>query len=484
MEETVGIILSLIIVFGQSTVKGFDPCTNNVVLGNQESRCPSVSMSGYGLCDRFIPEGWYRVDDGADIPTSCPSPSQCNTQYPVWMHGTVPTVAEGEVQRNACVSSTQECCSLFWTIRVKNCGSYRVYFLRQTDYCPSAYCFEKKTYSTTTLDSSEESSASSSSQDVTSTSTENSESVTQEGMTSNETDTDGILLPLSSISEQPSTTNKQTDVVSTPYDEVNKTSSTSSPDVTHSQVVEKDSPDVLIYVLVAVVGVLCLIIAVIILFLWISRRDGRVIKRKDSKNKQQETTKPSNYYSDLPNSETIYYCIDQAKETENNVENEKRASAQDRNMYLDAIHYPVLTEEFRYDEAKEVEEINVLNMGLENKEMYLKMGSGSTEMYLDMGSERRDVYQEFNRRSLQASSGNDVIERTADTGVNPYECPGKVEENHEYASLPNGNSGCSNAAYEAEQYDKIWDSPVESGSRLSSVSYDDVNFDVTNNVRT
>lgn len=213
-------------------------------------------------------------------------------------------------------------------------------------------------------------------------------------------------------------------------------------------------------------------------------RDGRVIKRKDSKNKQQETTKPSNYYSDLPNSETIYYCIDQAKETENNVENEKRASAQDRNMYLDAIHYPVLTEEFRYDEAKEVEEINVLNMGLENKEMYLKMGSGSTKMYLDMGSERRDVYQEFNRRSLQASSGNDVIERTADTGVNPYECPGKVEENHEYASLPNGNSGCSNAAYEAEQYDKIWDSPVESGSRLSSVSYDDVNFDVTNNVRT
>lgn len=180
-------------------------------------------------------------------------------------------------------------------------------------------------------------------------------------------------------------------------------------------------------------------------------RDGRVIKRKDSKNKQQETTKPSNYYSDLPDSETIYYCIDQAKETENNAENEK---------------------------------INVLNMGLENKEMYLKMGSGSTEMYLDMGSERRDVYQEFNRRSLQASSGNDVIKRTADTGVNPYECPGKVEENHEYASLPNGNSGCSNAAYEAEQYDKIWDSPVESGSRLSSVSYDDVNFDVTNNVRT
>lgn len=212
------------------------------------------------------------------------------------------------------------------------------------------------------------------------------------------------------------------------------------------------------------------------LYIYFSR-DGRVIKRKSGKNKQ-ETTKPSNYYSDLPDSETIYYYIDQDKETENNAENEKRASAQDRNMYLDAIPYPVLNEEFRYDEAKEVEEINALNMGLKNKEMYLKMGSASTELYLDMSSERRDMCQEFNRRSLQASSGNDVIERTAVTGANPYECPGKGEENHEYASLPNGNSECSNAAYEAEQYDKIRDSPVESGSRLSSVSYDDVNFDV------
>lgn len=146
-------------------------------------------------------------------------------------------------------------------------------------------------------------------------------------------------------------------------------------------------------------------------------------------------------------------------------------------MYLDANQHPVLTEEIRYDEAKEVEEINALNMGLEKKEMYLKKGSAGTELYLNMGSERRDMYQEFNRRSLQASSGNDVTEKTADTGVNLYECPGKDEENHDYASIPNGNSGCSKAAYETEQYDKIRDSSVESGSR-SSVSYDDVNFDV------
>lgn len=479
MEETVAILLSLIVVFGQSTVKGFDPCTNNVVLVNQESRCLSVLMSGYGLCDKFITDRWYRMDDGADIPTSCPSPLQCNSQYPVWMIGTVPAIADGEVQRNVCMSSNQGCCSLSWTISVKNCGSYRVYFLKRTEYCPSAYCLEKKTYSTTTLDSSEESSASSSSQDVTSTSTENSESVTQESMNSNETDTDEILSPTSSISKHSTTTNKQTDVVSTPDDEVEKTPS-SSPDVTHSQVVDEDSPDVLVYVLVAVVGVLCLIIAVIILVLWISRRDGRVIKRKGSKNKREPITPSSNCYSDLPDSETIYYYIDhidQDKETENNAENDRRDSAQDRNLYLDAIQHPVLTEEIRYDEAKEVEEINALNMGLEKKEMYLKKGSAGTELYLDMGSERRDMYQEFNRRSLQASSGNDVTEKTADTGVNLYECPGKDEENHDYGSIPNGNAGCSNAAYETEQYDKIRDSSVESGSR-SSVSYDDVNFDV------
>lgn len=52
----------------------------------------------------------------------------------------------------------------------------------------------------------------------------------------------------------------------------------------------------------------------------------------------------------------------------------------------------VLIDEFRYDEVKEVEEINVFNMGFENKEMYLKMGLGSIKMYFDMGLERRDVY--------------------------------------------------------------------------------------------
>lgn len=470
-------ILSLIIVVGQPTVEGFDPCTNNANLANQGSRCPSVLMSGYGLCDRFIAETWYRVDDGADIPTSCPGPLQCNTQYPVWMNGTVPAVGDGVVQRVACMSNIQRCCSLSWTIRVKNCGSYRVYYLKPTDYCPSAYCLEKRTYSTTTLDSSEESSASSSSQDVTSTSTENSESVTQDVLTSDETDRNKLLSPMSSSSPQSTTTNTQTDAVKNPLAvEVDKTPSTGSPDVTQSQEIKEDSPDVLKYVLVAVVGVLCLIIA-IILVLWISKRDGTVIRRKGSKNKQ-ETTKPSNYYSDLPDSETIYYSIDQDKETENNVENERRASAQDRNMYLDAIQHPVLSEEFIYDKAKEVEEINALSKGLENKEMYLKMGSKSTELYLDMGSERRDMYQEFNRKSLQATSGNNAGERTADTGTNPYECPGKGEETHEYASLPNGNTGCYNAAYETEQYDKIRDSGEENGNRSSSVSYDDVNFDV------
>lgn len=61
-------------------------------------------------------------------------------------------------------------------------------------------------------------------------------------------------------------------------------------------------------------------------------------------------------------------------------------------MYFDVIYYLVLIEEFRYDEVKEVEEINVFNMGFGNKEMYLKMGFGSIEMYFDMGLERRDVY--------------------------------------------------------------------------------------------
>ena len=66
---------------------GFDPCTTNAVLAHQERRCPSVQITQFGLCDKFITEGWYRVNDDSDIPTSCPRPFQCDTQYPVWMPG-------------------------------------------------------------------------------------------------------------------------------------------------------------------------------------------------------------------------------------------------------------------------------------------------------------------------------------------------------------------------------------------------------------
>lgn len=66
---------------------GFDPCTTNAVLAHQERRCPSVRITQFGLCDKFITEGWYRVNDDSDIPTSCPPPLQCDTQYPVWMPG-------------------------------------------------------------------------------------------------------------------------------------------------------------------------------------------------------------------------------------------------------------------------------------------------------------------------------------------------------------------------------------------------------------
>lgn len=66
---------------------GFDPCTTNAVLAHQERRCPSVRITQFGLCDKFITEGWYRVNDDSDIPTSCPRPLQCDTQYPVWMPG-------------------------------------------------------------------------------------------------------------------------------------------------------------------------------------------------------------------------------------------------------------------------------------------------------------------------------------------------------------------------------------------------------------
>ena len=99
------------------------------------------------LCDRSLSWGWYRFTSyvGGVMPTSVVSPKHCGTVAPIWLRGRHPTVADGTVTRKACINfyNINNGCAQSFDIRVRNCSSFYVYFLRPTYSCAVAYCAGK-----------------------------------------------------------------------------------------------------------------------------------------------------------------------------------------------------------------------------------------------------------------------------------------------------------------------------------------------------
>jgi len=87
--------------------------------------------------------GWYRFQGAAGdrMADKCVPMYHCGTEYPVWLSGAHPTVAEGVVIRRVCFSAYR-CCYRYQNIRVKNCGAYFVYALQSLRlfYSSSRYC--------------------------------------------------------------------------------------------------------------------------------------------------------------------------------------------------------------------------------------------------------------------------------------------------------------------------------------------------------
>ena len=94
-------------------------------------------------CDRGIGSGWFRFQGsaGTRMPTSCPPTQRCNSDAPGWMNGGHPTVADGQVSRQVCFHWVNSgCCEWSTNIKVRNCGSYYVYYLSGTPACSLRYC--------------------------------------------------------------------------------------------------------------------------------------------------------------------------------------------------------------------------------------------------------------------------------------------------------------------------------------------------------
>ena len=96
---------------------------------------------GHGhYCDSGIGPRWFRFQGsaGTRMPTSCTSYKRCNTHYTGWLYGGHPSVADGQVTRTVYFRSSSNCYYSSTSIKVRNCGSYYVYYLNGT---PGNNCY-------------------------------------------------------------------------------------------------------------------------------------------------------------------------------------------------------------------------------------------------------------------------------------------------------------------------------------------------------
>nr|XP_022320029.1 pancreatic secretory granule membrane major glycoprotein GP2-like [Crassostrea virginica] len=122
-----------------------DPCLNYTIL-SAEKRSPSYCSKSdeHQFCDIKLDVKWYRINStaGTDITQTPPADlCLCNTLFPIWMRDPIPSVSDGIVDRQVCRIGANDSCEETMTIKVKNCQTFRVYYLIPTNGCPKAYCF-------------------------------------------------------------------------------------------------------------------------------------------------------------------------------------------------------------------------------------------------------------------------------------------------------------------------------------------------------
>ena len=135
-------MIIIIIISFFSYIFPISECQNYGSL-NSGDRKITYTTRGYN-CDSGIGPGWFRFEGsaGTRMPTSCPPEYRCNTYATGWLNGGHPTVADGQVSRTVCFHWNGKCCDWSTNIKVRNCGSYYVYYLSGTPggSCSLRYC--------------------------------------------------------------------------------------------------------------------------------------------------------------------------------------------------------------------------------------------------------------------------------------------------------------------------------------------------------
>ena len=117
-----------------------DICHNYQNLTDAERRHDFVTTNA--RCDETL-RGWYRFQGaaGKKMATTSPPVKRCDADFPAWLSGNHPTVAEGTKQRTVCIRTFGGDCKKTVFIKVRNCGSYYIYNLVSlTSQCNARYC--------------------------------------------------------------------------------------------------------------------------------------------------------------------------------------------------------------------------------------------------------------------------------------------------------------------------------------------------------
>ena len=117
--------------------------TYNVLSGVDRSARYMSSLPNVAECDSHaIIPAWYRFKGAAGdrMVDVCVPTRRCATHAPGWINGNHPTVDEGVVTRQVCFHWRFDCCIWKSIIKVRNCGTYFVYYLQGTPICYLRYC--------------------------------------------------------------------------------------------------------------------------------------------------------------------------------------------------------------------------------------------------------------------------------------------------------------------------------------------------------
>ena len=112
-----------------------DPCYDYKNLSDASRK--SNYTDDEHLCDKKLPEGWYRFVGaaGTKMPTTRVPAFSCGTVYSGWLMR-----EDATPSRKVCFSDKDSGCEDIVSISEKECGSYHIYKLYATTECPRRYC--------------------------------------------------------------------------------------------------------------------------------------------------------------------------------------------------------------------------------------------------------------------------------------------------------------------------------------------------------